>query len=68
MFEGEGIHEKCDGTEYEPLKKPSNRQNPYTEMARFPLAVNGISLGDKPIRVIQNAKTPREMWDKLNTR
>lgn len=68
VLEGKGIHGVVDGTEAKPLDEASTEYTLYTEKCRMARAVIVTSLGDKPLRVIQNAKTPEEMWKKLNAR
>lgn len=62
------IYVVVDGIEDEPPKKDANTRAPYTGKARITRAVIVTSIGGRSLRVVENTKTSKAMWDKINTR
>lgn len=59
VLEVKGNHEVVDGTEDEPPMEDAKTHAKYTEKARMARAMIVTTLGDRPLTVIKNAKTPK---------
>lgn len=68
VLEGRGIHGVVLGEETEPQKEDTSAYTTYAEKVSMARAIIVTALGDKPLRVIQNSPSPKEMWDKLRAR